>query len=173
MNRKLIIAVLVLFASLNGIAQQGFPGSWSGNWKGELLWYPGAAKEPKRVPMELRIQPADSGYYQWQIIYGSATDDNRPYTLKAVDTTKGHWVIDENNGIILDQFMIAGKFCGAFTVQSSTIVNNYWLEDGKLVVEFYSLSAKSINTTGKGNEEIPFVDSYRMNSYQKAILQRQ
>jgi hypothetical protein len=173
MNRKSFFISLALLISVEGIAQAEFPSGWTGHWKGELLWYKGSAKDPAKVPMEMYILPADSGKYQWQIIYGKATDDNRPYTLIPVDISKGHWMIDENNGIVLDQYMIAGKFCGTFTVQNSTILNTYRLENGQLIVEFYSYTAKPVNKTGKGNDEIPFVDSYQVNSYQKAILLRQ
>lgn len=151
---------------------QTFPQSFVGNWKGELLWYQGAVKEPKKVNMELKIQPAEGGNYTWQIIYGSATEDNRPYTLMPKDTAKGHWQIDEHNGIILDQFWIANRFSGAFTVQNSTIVNTYWLEGEQLHIEFYSTSAKPIAVTGKGTEESPSVNSYGVKSYQKAILRK-
>ena len=81
-------------------------------------------------------------------------------------------MIDENNGIVLDQYWIGNKFCGAFTVMGNTIVNNYWMENDKLMVEFYGIGAKPIATTGKGTEESPAVDSYKIGSYQKAILQR-
>lgn len=123
--------------------------------------------------MELRLLPGDSaGNWTWQIIYGSETQDNRAYRLIRKDTTGIHWAIDELNGIILDQYWVAGKFCGAFTVQNSTIINNYWMENGKLMVEFYSISAKPVNITGNGTEESPAVNSYKVGSYQKAILQK-
>jgi hypothetical protein len=168
----LLVAITVVF---NVYGQSNtFPQSWTGNWKGELQWYKGTAKEPQKVNMELRIHPTDSaGKYSWQIIYGSETADNRPYILLAKDTAKGHWAIDENNGIVLDQFWLANKFCGAFTVKNSTVVNNYWIDNGKLIVEFYSISAKPVAITGKGTEESPSVDSYKVSSYQKAILSRQ
>ena len=150
-----------------------FPESWVGNWKGELEWYKTGKAEPQKVNMELRIQPTDiTGTFTWQIIYGSATEDNRPYTLIAKDSNKTHWVIDENNGIVLDQYRIGNKFCGAFTVMGNTIVNNYWMENGKLMIEFYSIGAKPIATTGKGTEESPSVNSYKVGSYQKAVLLR-
>lgn len=181
-HKKIIlmrIAVL-LFSSLfsfvfNSYGQSGgFPQNWEGNWKGELQWYKGASKEPQKIIMELRIYPADNANkYTWQIIYGSEATDNRPYTLIAKDTAKGHWAIDENNGIVLDQFWIADKFCGAFTVGKSTIINNYWIENDKLIAEFYNISAKPITTTGKGTEASPSVDSYKIGSYQKAVLTRQ
>lgn len=172
--KSFLVLFILSFFSLPVFSQPGnFPQSWVGNWKGELSWYQGANPVPKKVKMELRIQPTDSSHkFSWQIIYGAATEDNRPYTLVAVDTAKGHWVIDENNGIVLDQYMIAGKFCGAFTVQNSTIVNNYWLEKDKLNIEFYNISAQPVAITGKGTEESPSVNSYQVKTYQKAILER-
>lgn len=172
---RIFLLVFPMMISFFSFAQSnGFPKSWEGNWKGELLWYKGTAKDPQKVNMELHIQAADSlNKYSWQIIYGSASKDNRPYTLIAKDTAKGHWVIDENNGIVLDQFWIAGKFCGAFTVGNSTIINNYWMDNNKLTVEFYNISAKPIATTGKGTEDSPSVDSYKVATYQKAVLIRQ
>ncbi len=170
------IFILLLFGGFSLLANSqtnSFPTQWIGNWKGELEWFKAGNDIPQKVSMELRIQPTDSGHnYTWQIMYGSATEDNRPYTLIAKDTARGHWVIDENNGIVLDQFWVANKFCGAFTVMGNTIVNNYWLENDKLMIEFYSIAAKPIATTGKGTEDSPAVDSYRIGSYQKAVLQR-
>lgn len=151
-----------------------FPDGWTGNWKGELHWYKGSAKEPQKIQMQLRVHAADNaGRYSWQIIYGSESKDNRPYTLIPKDTARGHWAIDEHNGIVLDQFWIAGKFSGAFTVGNSTIVNSYWMENDNLIVEFYNLSAKPLATTGKGTEDSPSVDSYKVGSYQRAVLKRQ
>jgi hypothetical protein len=81
-------------------------------------------------------------------------------------------VIDELNGIVLDQYWVGNKFCGAFTVMGNTIVNNYWMENDKLMIEFYSIEANPIATTGKGTEESPSVESYSIRSYQKAVLHR-
>jgi hypothetical protein len=177
---RVFILLVACFISFSATCQSNtFPQSWVGNWKGELYWYKTGKAEPQKVNMELRIQPTDiPGTFTWQIIYGSVTEDNRPYTLIAKDSTKIHWVIDENNGIVLDQYWIGNKFCGAFTVKNNTIVNNYWMENdpqdsvNKLMVEFYSIGAKPITTTGKGTEESPSVDSYKIGSYQKAVLLR-
>lgn len=163
----------VLCLSLTVMAQQNFPRDWEGNWKGELQWYKTGDTEPRKVPMELRIHPADSANtWSWHIIYGTANPDSRPYKLILRDTTKTHWVIDENNGIILDQYWVAGRFCGAFTVMSNTIVNQYWMEGDQLLVEFLSIGSKPVATTGNGTESSPAVDSYRVGGYQKAVLRR-
>ena len=169
---KIIVAVVFLLSAYS-VKAQNFPADWLGHWKGELNWYQGANKEPKKVPMQLSIQPTDSSHrFSWNLTYGADAVDTRPYTLMAVDSSKGHWRIDENNGIVLDQYRVADKLSGAFTVQSSTIINNYWLENGQLHVEFYNISARPVAVTGLGTNESPSVSSYQVKSYQKAILSR-
>jgi hypothetical protein len=172
---KVFFLLLLVGFSLTVKSQTSeFPKSWAGNWKGELQWYKTGNPEPKNVNMELIIRPADStGNYSWQIIYGSPKEDSRPYILKAKDAAKGHWVIDELNGIVLDQYWIGEKLCGVFTVMGNTIVNNYRLENGMLLVEFYSFSARPVATTGNGTEDSPSVESYSIGSYQKAVLHRE
>lgn len=171
---RIMILLLTFFSPCLILGQKkAFPETWEGNWKGQLQWFQAGNDTARKVNMELRIHKTDSaGVWTWQIIYGSETEDNRPYKLMRRDAAGVHWVIDENSGIVLDQYWVANKFCGAFTVMSSTIFNSYWMENGKLVVEFYSVSAKPVATTGKGNEDVPFVDSYGVKSYQKAVLSR-
>ena len=171
------ILFLLLGLSFSAMSQAqanlDFPKNWLGNWEGELSWYSGNSNSPKKVKMQLNIQPADTlGHYTWQLIYGEQSEDNRPYILKPVDASKGHWVIDERNGIALDQFWTGPVFSGAFSVQVSTIVNNYKLEKDRLIVEFFSLQTKAVRQSGNGTQESPHVDSYAVRSYQKAILKR-
>ncbi len=169
-----VLSLILLGSGTAASQNAAFPNGWLGNWKGELHWYRAGKTEPQKVNMELRIQPGDSsGHYTWGIIYGSATEDNRPYILKPKDTAAGHWIIDERNGIVLDQFLVGNVFSGAFTVQNNTIVNSYRLENDRLTIEFYSLGAKPFAVTGNGTEESPRVDTYRVGSYQKAVLSKE
>ena len=171
MRLLLIFPLICCFCS--AAQQNAFPSRWTGNWKGELKWYIPTSDTARIVPMELRIKPTDSaGSYTWQIKYGTGGTDNRPYTLSHGDSAKNHWIINEHNGIILDQYYIGNRLSGAFTVQTSTIINNYWIDDGKLHVEFYNISARPVATTGRGDKDSPLVDSYKVNSYQKAVLSR-
>jgi hypothetical protein len=183
MYRYFLALVGLFFLDNSGNAQvkiskqemkTSFPASFIGNWKGTLRWYKQGSKEPQKVMMELRVQPSkDSvGQFTWNLIYGSPSKDNRPYVLKPIDTAKGHWVIDEVNTIIIDQFWVGNTFSGAFSVGGVTIVNNYWREGDKLMVEFISYPTKPLTVTGKGTEEVPSVDSYEIRSYQKAVLVR-
>ena len=172
--RVVLLLTCIFFFSLAIVAQQqSFPKSWEGQWQGQLQWFKAGQNNAQEINMELRIYPTDkANTWSWQIIYGDETKDNRPYLLSSKDSSGIHWLINENNGIVLDQFWVANKLCGAFTVQNSTIVNNYWIEEDKLIVEFYNVSAKPIATTGNGTDDSPKVDSYKIGSYQKAILKR-
>lgn len=154
-------------------AAQDFPDRFLGHWKGELEWYKTGETAPQQSKMQLIIQPADTaGHYSWQIIYGNDGEDNRPYSLKAVDQTKGHWVIDEKDGIVLDQYWTGNRLQGAFTVQGSTIINSYGIEGDSLMVEFFSLGATPVRKTGSAANETLSVASYPVKSFQKAVLKR-
>lgn len=165
---------LSLLSSTIGVAQsQSFPASIAGKWKGTMQWIV-SGKAAKTFSMQLRIHNTDSaGCYTWQIIYGDDEKDNRPYLLKPVDTAKGHWLIDERNGILLDGFVHGNAFHGAFTVQGNTIVDNYvLLPDGRLQVEFFSLKLDEKRKSGNGTEDSPEVSSYPIRSYQTGILNK-
>ncbi len=169
---------LLLFFSASqsmAFAQTGsrsFPESWTGKWKGTLNWYQGPTQRPS-VDMELHILPTDSvDQYSWRLIYGKQQKDNRPYILKPFDKSKGHWLIDELNSIVLDQFLIGDRFCGSFTVEGNTILNTYTLSGDSLVVEFYNAQEKAIAITGGRDTTIPKVKTYGIRSFQRATLKR-
>lgn len=171
--KRFVFACCFLFLSLFTFAQTTFPKDFIGHWEGTLNWYQTGKKTPQKVKMQLIIKPADSANtYTWQIIYGDKGEDNRPYILKPVDTAKGHWQVDERNGIVLDQYFIGGRFTSAFTVQTTTIVDAYWREGKNLIAEFYSMTAKPVNTSGEGTDDSPKVDSYGTKSYQRAVMKK-
>lgn len=166
----ILMSGMVTFAN----AQSRFPAGWAGNWKGKLAWYKTGADTAILVDMQLKIAPTDSAHkWTWQLIYGNGGEDNRPYTLIAQDTAKGLWTIDENNGIVLSQYWVADRFTGIFTVQGTTILNNYYLDKDELVTEFFVMSHQPSHTSGKGTKEIPFVDSYPVKAIQRGRLTRQ
>jgi hypothetical protein len=144
-----------------------------GSWKGRLEWNrPG--KPMQHFTMRLNIQKTDSAHtYTWQIMYGDEGKDIRPYLLKLVDSAQNHWVIDENNGIVLDNYLLSNCLTGSFTVMGNTITDSYCLENGKLKVVFTSMKLSDKKTTGKGTEDAPSVDSYRITGLQQGWLEKQ
>jgi hypothetical protein len=171
--RLIAFTIAVCLLSLSAIAQErAFPKPFIGNWKGQLQWMV-AGKPAQTFTMQLKIQPTDSlNQYTWQIIYGDDNKDNRPYILRPIDTSKGYWVVDERDGIVLDSYVHGNSIHGAFTVQGNTIVDNYRVENDTMFVEFFSIKLNDKKTTGKGTEEAPYVDSYGMDGYQIGPLTR-
>jgi hypothetical protein len=177
MGMKKLLLFIVLSFSISVISAQNkadisFPGSFIGHWKGKLQWMI-AGKPVQEFSMQLIILPADTaGQFTWQIIYGDEGKDNRPYLLKPIDTAKGHWIVDERDGIILDSYVHGNAMHGAFTVQGNTIVDNYRVEGDSMVVEFFSIKLGDKKTSGKGTDETPFVESYKMSGYQIGMLKK-
>ena len=172
MLKKILITAVLFFLTATLYAQ--LPAAWLGTWKGELNWYRTGADSAKKVQMMLRIQPADTaGQYTWQLVYGSASEDNRPYRLVPKDSNGIHWEVDENNGIKIDMYRSASGFSSAFTVMGTTIVNHYQLVGNTMEVSFVSYAAKPVSTSGQGTEESPTVDSYRVGSVQLATLRKE
>lgn len=170
--KVLQIILFFLIICESNYAQNGsFPQSFIGNWKGTLIWTV-AGKASQTFTMRLNIQPADSGSYTWQIIYGEDQKDNRPYLLIPVDTAKGHWEVDERNSIVLDSYWIANRFTGVFSVGGSTIFDSYWIDEEGLHVEFVTCTSKPLHTTGGTSKEIPPVESYEIKSVQRGVLKR-
>lgn len=168
---KQFLIALACCTCISTFAQQStFPANFIGNWKGKLQWMV-AGKPTKEFTMQLKIQPADTtGQYTWQIIYGDEGTDNRPYLLKPVDTAKGHWIIDELDGIILDSYVHGNSVHGAFTAQGNTIIDNYKIENGKMSGEFFTVKLSEKNISGKGTTEVPTVESYKIAGYQTGTL---
>lgn len=177
--KQLAVIILIFFTAVTSTAQTkpakdssvGFPQVFTGKWKGTLTWFT-ADKPAKTFVMRLNILPADSGHFTWQIIYGDDMNDNRPYTLKQVDAAKGHWIVDENNSIILDSYWIGNRFTGVFSVNNATILDQYWIAEDGLHVEFIAYETAAVSVTGGTSNDIPPVSSYKIKSMQRGVLTR-
>ncbi len=156
-----------------------FPRDFVGNWEGTLQLYNATKGNFQEVKMALNIRPLKDtanggvGQYTYQLIYGDASADNRPYRLVAVDSTKQHWIVDENDGIKLDGYFIDDTFVQIFTVEGVTLTCLDRLQkDGTIYHEILSCRQKPVRTSGGSSKDVPAVDSYPVLSTQKAILKR-
>lgn len=115
---------------------QKFPDAFVGHWKGSLDVYDGP-KKVETVTYRLDVAVADSGRYSWVVSYGDSGDDVRPYLLIPIDTAKGRWALDQQNGVVIDMFVNGHKF----SILTSTMFNasliSYWIEGEELLIEEY------------------------------------
>lgn len=141
---------------------------WFGIWKGNLQIYTPEGKK-QEIPMELHIFPTDTtGRYTWKILYDKSPRD---YTLIAQDASKGLYLIDENNGIVLENQLFANTFFSCFEVMGNLLTSTYRLEGKELIFEIFSMKKNKSQKTGNIPEkEIPEVIAYPSQAMQKAIL---
>ncbi len=156
-----------------------FPESWSGNWTGTLNIFSSKGKV-QSVDMTIEIHKIDTsteGRYTFGIVYGSKTEDWRPYELLPVAPERGIWRIDEKNTIAMESYLYGPKFLCWFSVQGSRVLCTYEkTSDDTMVFEVISGTETAISITGNvtiAEEQIPEVKTFPFTVFQRAVLQKQ
>ncbi len=148
-----------------------FPIDWIGHYKGDLNIL-GAQNDTISVIMELIIDHPDAmGLYPWVLKYDEK--DVRYYGLEVVDATKGHYRIDEHNGIKLDAYLRSNHLITDFEVVGNHLNFHYEKKTDGIAIQVYSSRASSYTTTGDeiiGKDTIPPVKSFPVTGYQSGYL---
>jgi len=177
---KFTFKFIVLFVMMgtSTYAQNVFPESWLGNYKGDLNIY-GVDSIKMKAKMNLDIvkTPNDS-IFDWTITYEMKGKKNiRAYSLIVVDRSKGHYQIDEKNTIIIDGYLHnTSVFTSFFKVSESYIIATYTKQENEMLFEIIAGKGTPVSTTGntkQNDKEIPVVYSYLVNGRQKAVLRKE
>jgi len=172
-----LFAFLFLNLFINSYAQQSFPDTWEGNYKGDLMIY-GVDSVKMQIEMELKIKKtSNDSISDWTIIYHTKDkNDVRAYSLVLVDKQKGHYKIDEKNSIMLDVYLHNNLILTSFfEVMESTIIITYKKVDNNILFELIASKPEPVSKTGNtkfNDEDIPEVLSFKVNGRQKAILKK-
>ncbi|MCC7521884.1 MAG: hypothetical protein IT220_09650 [Flavobacteriaceae bacterium] len=168
----LISALFFLFQSIL-LAQNNFPKSWVGSYRGQLHLYT-IDSIAMRVDMKLDIvQTMNDSIFQWKMTYiFNGNEDVRDYQLKLVDASKGHYIVDERNSILIDTYYRNGVLTSFFEVEKSFIISEYTKIGEEIHFDIISGINQPIlsgNSEQKG-ELIPEVMSFPINGRQEAVL---
>ena len=103
-----------------------FPDDWLGFWEGDLHIYDEMGLQ-QSLPMSLDNSITGvKGQFTWAIIYGTdSIAGRRDYLLKEVDKNKGHYMVDEKNGILLDAYLIDNELVSVFEVMGNSLTSTY------------------------------------------------
>lgn len=159
-----------------------FPDDWLGVWQGELEIYSGQNLLQK-VPMKMEHLATDSNdVYVWALIYGqNEAMGRRDYRLLPVDKSRGHWMIDEQNSIILDAYVYENQLISNFSIidkdpqKNTNLISSYRLEGDHMVFEimvFGGTPARKSGETEANHEKIPQVYAHPVRGYQRAVLKK-
>jgi hypothetical protein len=177
MMRLLFKAVLVTAFSLALIAQstaqtETLPAEWDGIWKGTLAIISPDGKS-QELPMELHVLAvAGSNRKTWKILYGEgARQSTRPYEIGPVAGEAGRFVVDEKNGLLIDNHLVGKTLYSQFMVTDSLVTTRFENLGDSIRVElllFTITDPRRTKLTGRDME----VASYRFNAVQTGILKR-
>jgi hypothetical protein len=170
-----------LCLSLTGAISQtntspAFPAAWSGEWKGTLELFIPSGKV-QELPMEVHILPVEgSANFTWTLIYGEDKEaGKRAYELQTLDAAKGKYLIDEKNSILIEAYLLGGKFFQCFEVQGNLLYTSAELVGEELIWEILSGSLDPVSITGGqilAGEEIPNVKAFPLKVMQRARLRK-
>jgi len=150
-----------------------FPIDWIGHYEGNLLIFDSLG-DTNTVLMKLAIgNPNAEGFYSWIIQYGD--EDIREYGLEAVNTDKGHYLIDEYNSIRLHGYLRDNHFISRFEVMESDLLVDYERVKEGILVNLYVSRSKELSTTGGqifDKDTVPNVRSFEIPVFQRALLRK-
>lgn len=170
---KQLIYIVVFLGVLQLKAQEDvkqFPQDYFGVYKGDLII--NNASGEQKIGMEYHLQPSDSiGQYKYKLVY--VVDGNRQerdYLLVEKNIENGEYIIDENNGILLDAKFLKGTLYSMFEVQGNILTTTVRYYENALDFNI-TFSGKAQANASKTTGEDPIdVISYPINVVQNAHL---
>lgn len=137
-----------------------FPDSWSGRWRGTLT-----VSNGPEVGVELEITPRPDGRTGWSLRYQGQPE--RAYELVPVDPARGHYLVDEKNGILLDSYYEDGVLLSQFEVGQNRVTARYQRQGDRLLLEMNMFGKEPVRASAMG------VRAFGLGSLQRAILTKQ
>lgn len=167
-----ILAVLLLGCAATARAE--LPADWLGSWRGDCT-LESTGQPDRKFGMGLDVAPEDQGGgYTWKTTYEvqGSEPQVRDYRLLP-GNAPGHFVVDEQNGIKIDSYLMGGTIMlELFYVSSGqNLLNARWEVAGDLMtVEIPTFRSRpGRTTTGPGGVQ---VTAFSMTGAQRCVLQR-
>ena len=170
-NLRSICSLILLFITTLSFAQNdnnNFPNDFLGVYKGTLSIY-NPSNEVQQIPMEFHLLETDSAHrFEFKLIYDGQA---RNYFLLEIDSEKGLYDIDEDNGIILKTRLQNNTLFSFFEVNGSMLSSRYAFSGDQIDFEILFTTLKAKEKTGEetGNE----IFAYPISVVQKAILKKE
>lgn len=178
MSRLLNLSVLsILLASFiytlptQGQNDKHFPEDYYGDYKGILEI--NSSMGIQKVPMEFWLQPTDStDRHDYVLVYGDGEKrQERRYSLIAKNAERGQFLIDENNGILLEAQVFKNQLLCLYEVAGNLLTTFISFEEDHLLFEITVASKQNAVETKEREEGIEVI-SYPVFTRQSALLHK-
>ncbi len=145
-------------AALVGLASDAPFSRWTGTWKGACQLSP-PYNGTERFDASLTVgKDEGANGVQWQLIYeasGNLPRQVRNYSMRPINASKGHYVVDENNGLLLDSFIDQDMIYSPFQINGKIITATYVLiGKNKMIMDmptFDAIPVRKSCVTGNPN----------------------
>ncbi|MDO6595511.1 hypothetical protein Q4512_01220 [Oceanihabitans sp. 2_MG-2023] len=168
----ILIAVLNFSVKAQNDSLQ-FPQDFYGIYKGDLQINNANGKQI--IGMEFHLNKTDSiGKYEYMLVYVfDGKRQERKYNLIEKNSAKGEYIVDENNGILLDAKLLDNTLYFMFEVQNNiiTTTERFYKDSMDFEITFSNTKQKTSSGT-EGKDAIPVI-SYPIGGIQKAHLIKQ
>jgi len=147
-----------------------FPTDYLGIYKGDLKIE--SVRGAKEIGMEFHLNTTEkTDHYQYMLIYiFDGKRQERKYTLVTKNATKGQYILDENNGILIDAQLFGNTLYFMFKVEATIITTTLRFYKDDMNFEITASSKDKKNVTGQENKDVSEVVSYPITTVQKAHL---
>lgn len=166
----IVIKLFGLFFMVNTFTLHAFIEDWSGQWVGKCTAN-NYNTDNHVVPyqMNLKISAVDSKTLSWSIQY--PPQPVRQYQLKQQADIVGHYVLDEKNGILIDQFYSDNVLRELYLVNGRFFTGASIKTGDTMVVEHTSFWSNPLRSTSLEDGSFP-VKSYALRDYTKCVLSK-
>ncbi|WP_440055258.1 hypothetical protein ACSLBF_03715 [Pseudoalteromonas sp. T1lg65] len=166
---KSTIAVSLFTLTLSSVASASAPIGWQGLYKGQCSVNTPRGEVLYSFPMSLNIKEKTAKAADWIVIYGEGQSKSvRNYSLLTISEEFGHYAVDENNGVVIDQFLVGNEFISLFEVGGTKLNSKYVLNTNgtmDVLIDTYTFKPIRDNQVGQFT-----VSSYGLRTQQKCRL---
>lgn len=167
---------LIAFAGVPGPLHAAGLTDWQGLWAGTCRSIrPGGPAQEFKTSLNIRPISADGRRYSWTLTYGAVGGRERQvrsYEIVAVDPARGHYLIDEKNGLKLDAYMVANQIFMPFAIGRVLITAKYVRMNGGVVMELPSFPVQPSRQTCLRSNPETCARSFALSSLQLCFLRR-
>ncbi|MCR9172989.1 MAG: hypothetical protein NXI10_10870 [bacterium] len=168
--------LLFLLISFQGISQE-FPEDWLGSYKGEML-IANLGRPTDTIPVEYEmVTIEEDSIWSYKMTFLSEKFGTIVKDYKIVATSKDNknqYLLDENNGIVMEITLMDGTFYGMYEVMDMMFITTMKYTDGNIFYDLFAApKANPMVTSTTDEEEEIEAKSYRPVLHQTALFIRE
>lgn len=163
-NFKVILILINLLFFKSFLFGQTFPQKCEGQWQGMMyIWSHNKLVDSVQVNFTVEPISDKNGAWIWKTEYISEKMPmTKNYLLIEKDVAKGIYILDEGDGVILQNYVYGNKLYCLFQVDKIWLTSSYELVGDNLVFEV--TSGHKLKNTSKG------VKNYSFEILQRVVL---